>query len=404
VIVINFIGIAVLAVLIVLAILFRPFLFKGDLKGASRTQLNTAIYKEELEKLELDFAENRISLDEYNLARSEVKHRILQESEDEGVELKYRSPIKTMIAIGVFIPLLSAFLYFLVGSFADLQSGERLSPAQIQVNQMVEALEKKMEADPSDPKGWAILGRSYKVLRRPLDSEKAFDRAGAYLDGDAQLLAEYADVVALNAGGSFEGKAGLILARALKVDPNNMMALWLSGTAAYDRQDGPKAVLYWERLLKLLPANSDEAQVVRESLNEVRAKTKMPSKNYDSAHPQMTNNGQSSISGSVVLAASVQSKAKPDDVLMIIARPLNSRMPVAVKRVRVSDLPMNFVLDDSLAMSPDARISLLSEVLIEARVSKTGQAKPESGDLMSVPQVVKVGVKGIQLQIDQVRP
>ena len=403
---INFIVIAVLSVLIVLALLFRPFLFKSKLKGASRTQLNTAIYKEELEKLESDLAAQVITQDEYAIAHAEVKQRLLQESEEEGVELQLRSPIKTIIAISVFIPVLAASMYYLIGSPADLSSdGTRLSPAQIEVNQMVEKLAKRMEDNPNDLKGWAMLARSYKVLRRPLDAEKAFDRAGTYLDGNAQLLADYADVVATNAGGNFDGKATQILERALKADPNHLMSLWLAGTAAYNRQDAPGAIRYWEHLLKLLPADSDDARMIRDSLIDVRSKANMPTKNYDKVGRQPSASAsQASVSGSVDLDASVKSKAKPEDIVMVIARPLNSRMPVAVKRAKVSELPVNFVLDDSMAMAPEARISLLTEVSLEARISKSGQAKPESGDLMSATQTVKVGAKGIQLQVNQVRP
>jgi len=90
--------------------------------------------------------------------------------------------------------------------------------------------------------------------------------------------------------------------------------------------------------------------------------------------------------------------------VMVIARVPGTRMPVAVLRARASELPLKFTLDDSLSMSPQARISAASEVEVEARISKTGMAQAEPGDLMSSVQTVKVGTNGIKLQVSKVRP
>jgi cytochrome c-type biogenesis protein CcmH len=106
----------------------------------------------------------------------------------------------------------------------------------------------------------------------------------------------------------------------------------------------------------------------------------------------------------VELDAALKAKASPNDTVMVIARGPGSRMPVAVVRANASELPLKFTLDDSLAMSPQARISMSSQVEVEARISKSGMAQPESGDLISAVQIVKLGASGVKLQINKVRP
>jgi len=94
---------------------------------------------------------------------------------------------------------------------------------------------------------------------------------------------------------------------------------------------------------------------------------------------------------------------KPSDTVMVIARQVGERMPVAVFKAPVAQFPMNFVLNDALAMNPNAPLSKLTEVSIEVRISRLGMAKPESGDLISSTKTIKVGSENIRLLVDQVR-
>jgi cytochrome c-type biogenesis protein CcmH len=242
-------------------------------------------------------------------------------------------------------------------------------------------------------------------MGRPQDAEKAYDRAGSYLDGDAQLLADYADVAASNANGNFAGKPRAILKRALKADPNNMMALWLEGTADYNEGNYRSAIQVWTRLSKLLPADSDDARMIQGSIIEARGKANLPPENVAQDKPITPSvSGGKSVGGIVELSPDLKSRVKPDDIVMVIAKAPDARMPVAIMRGKVSELPMRFVLNDALAMTPDALISNLNAVSVEVRVSKSGQAKPVSGDLYSAPIVVKVGANQLKLVVDQVRP
>ena len=397
---------AIVLVLLVLVALFRPFFWKMTVHHASRQQLNAAIYKEEIAKLEKERAEGLIDGAAYEISHAEMRQRLFQDtSEDDGVAV-LGSPKKTIIALTIFIPVIAAATYFWLGSAQQIaDGGAKQQVAQQDVEKMVAGLAAKMEQDPSNLKGWAMLARSYKVMGRPKDAEKAYDRAGSYLDTDPQLLADYADVSASNANGSFEGKPQAIINRALKADPNNMMALWLAGTADYNRGDYKGAVQVWGRLAKLLPADSEDMKMIQGSIMEARGKANLPPEPLVSqaTSPVVAVSGKN-INGTVEINPDLKSRIKPDYIVMVIARAPGARMPVAIMRGKAADLPLRFVLNDALAMTPDALISNLSEATIEVRISKSGQAKAEPGDLYSEIQTVKVGTNNLKVVVDQVRP
>ena len=316
------------------------------------------------------------------------------------------SPKKTIIALTIFIPVIAAAMYFWLGSAQQIaDGGAKQQVAQQDVEKMVAGLAAKMEQDPSNLKGWAMLARSYKVMGRPKDAEKAYDRAGSYLDTDPQLLADYADVSASNANGSFEGKPQAIISRALKADPNNMMALWLAGTADYNRGDYKGAVQVWGRLAKLLPADSEDMKMIQGSIMEARGKANLPPEPLVSqVISPVAAVSSKNINGTVEINPDLKFRIKPDYIVMVIARAPGARMPVAIMRGKAADLPLRFVLNDALAMTPDTLISNLSEATIEVRISKSGQAKAEPGDLYSEIQTVKVGTNNLKVVVDQVRP
>jgi len=420
---IKFVLAAAVAVIVVLALLLRPLLWKARGAGASRRQLNMTLYKDDLAKLEQDHADKLIDEAVYQQAQAEMRHRLLEETADEEVAATPARSRWTVGLVSLAVPLVAAGIYLAIGTPGQID-GSAAAPqvTQKDIEQMVAGLAAKMEQDPGNLKGWAMLARSYKVLKKPMEAERAFERAGAYLDTDAQALADYADVVATNAGGNFAGKPIALIDKALKVDPDNVMALWLAGTAAFTLNDYDKTIRLWEKLATLLPADSDDARSIQASIAEVRAKSGRPAlaavpaapaaaspvtaAAASPANPHTAKPGKAgaSVSGVVELDRALSDKAKPGDTILVIARAPGVRMPVAVVRAKAAELPFKFVLDDSVSMRPEAGISSLTEVSVEARISKSGLAMPEPGDLISTPQIVKVGASGVQLRVAQVRP
>lgn len=394
----SFLISAILLLILVLVLLLRPFFFPAKESDTSRRQMNAAIYREELDKLEAERASGMVDGESYEQTHAEMRQRLFQDTDEADDLAVLGSPKKTIMGIFIFIVLLSTGFYFVLGGASRVAEKSAEKPmTQESVEKMVAEFAAKMEKEPDNLKGWAMLARSYRILGRNAEAEKAYAHAGSFVDSDPQLLADYADVLAANANGSFAGKPLQLINKALAMDPNNLLALWLSGTASFNAQNYKAAVQSWEKLAKQLPADSDEARAIATSISEARTKGGLA----PASKPVISNKG---VSGQVEITPELKAKVKSGDILMVIARKPGERMPVAVLKTSVTSFPMNFVLDDSLAMNPSALISALPQVSVEVRISKTGMAMPESGDLISAPQTIAVGASNTRLLIKQIRP
>ncbi len=390
---------AFLLLVLVLVLLLRPFIFPAQSKATSRRQMNATIYREELDKLETEHQSGVINSIDYEIAHAEMRQRLFQDTLEEDDREVAGSAKKTAIGLCIFVILISSALYFSLGDLVRVAQRNSENPiTQESVEKMVAEFATKMEKDPTNLKGWAMLARSYRILGRNEDAAKAYERAGSFVDSDPQLLADYADVLASNANGNFAGKPLQLINQALKLDPNNLMALWLSGTASYNAGNYKLAVQSWERLAQQLPPDTDDARAIKGSIAEARSKGGLSTP----ASTPVVSSGKE-ISGKIEIAAELKSNIKPGDIVMVIARKPGERMPVAVLKVPATDFPMRFSLNDALAMNPSAPLSQLVDASVEVRISKTGMAKPEAGDLISAAQTIKVGEKNVRLLVNQVR-
>ena len=394
---------AFLLLVLVLVLLLRPFIFPAKTKATSRRQMNAAIYREELDKLEAEHQAGVITSADYEISHAEMRQRLFQDTIEEDDQEVAGSVKKTVVGLCVFIVLLSSALYFSLGDVVRVAQNDSDRPmTQEGIEKMVAEFAIKMEKDPTNLKGWAMLARSYRILGRNEDAAKAYARAGNFIDSDPQLLADYADTLAANANGSFVGKPLQLINQALKLDPDNLMALWLSGTASYNANNYRAAVQTWERLAKQIPPDSDEGRAIQGSIAEARAKGGLAASTPAPTPNPIASSGKV-ISGKIELSAQLKSKINSGNIVMVIARKPGERMPVAVLRVPVSNFPMSFTLNDSLAMNPSAPLSQLTEVSVEVRISKTGMAMPEAGDLISSAQTIQLGAKDVRLLVDRVR-
>ncbi len=274
-----------------------------------------------------------------------------------------------------------------------------------QIAAMVEGLAARMKDRPDDAKGWTMLARSYTVLGRFVDALPAYARATELLPKDATLLADYADAVAATKGTANNPQSMALVERALALDADHPKALALAGTALYDRGDYAGAVARWQKIADKLPPGSELAKQVQSSIVEARERATAsgasipPSSNATAAvAPPAT-----ALTGTVTLDAALAAKASPDDTVFVFARAAGGgRMPLAVQRARVADLPLAFRLDDSMAMAPGATLSGTKQVIVGARVSKSGNAIPQAGDLSGEVAPVAPGASGVAIRIDRV--
>jgi cytochrome c-type biogenesis protein CcmH len=298
-------------------------------------------------------------------------------------------------ALGAGLPLFAAALYLVVGNPGALlpQSDPHAITVQ-QLDAMVERLATRLRDSPGDVEGWKLLGRSYSALGRFPESAEAYGKAAALDPRDAQLLADFADVLAMARGQRLEGEPEKLIARALELDPTNLKALALAGTAAYARKDYATAAAQWEKMLPLVPPDSEDARAIRANVQEARALAGMK---------EETKEARQVLKGTVALAAKIKTQAAPDDTVFIFARAVEGPpMPLAVQRVKVRELPVSFSLDDSMAMAPGMSLSAHPRVVVVARVSRSGSPAAQPGDLQGASAPVANDASGVAVVIDSV--
>ena len=395
------------AVLIAGALLFvvPPLLRRGLRTGATRDAVNVAVYRDQLRELEADLRAGTLAPDQHEKARGEIEARLLADvGKGDAAAQPRRYTRAAALALGLAVPICALAVYVAVGNPRALLPGtaEGANAHGVSAQQfeaMVSRLAARLKENPEDAEGWMMLGRSYAVLGRFGESSQAYAKAAARTPGDAQLLADYADALAMAQGRTLQGEPETILRRALAIDPNNVKALLLAGTAAFNRNDGAAAVRHWERVLGLLPAESDMIQRVQASIAEARSLSGSPGGKAQIAKPAQAQGGR--VSGVVRLAPELAGKVAPGDTVFIFARAAEGpRMPLAILRKRGSDLPIQFSLDDSMAMAPQMKLSAFPNVVIGARVSKSADASPQPGDLQGLSGPVKVGDGKVSVVID----
>jgi cytochrome c-type biogenesis protein CcmH len=429
-------------VVVALALLLRPWWRSGRrVVGAvpqgdtashnSLPALNAAIHRDRLAELERDHSNGTLSAADLAEAREELQRQLLDDTSAAEVPSVDAVSRRSGIALALLLPLLAVGIYALLGSpAAVLPSAVQAQRATADMEQLTAKLAQKMEQNPDNPEGWAMLARSYKSMGRWDEAERAFARIGPQLENNAELLAELAELLVQKNEG-FDARSRELVSKALRLEPDNMLALFLGGGEAFAAGRYTAAAQYWQRLLPRLEPGSEDAQMVESSIAMARERSGSGKKAVaggdglpgtavprDDAHRGVAKPGTEqgadktaakasgkSVSGRVELAAALKGKAAPDEVVFIFARAVDGpRMPLAALRARAADLPLDFVLDDSQAVMPGSNLSSAQQVRIEVRISKSGMATPSKGDLTGKSAVVKPGAKGLRVVIDQVEP
>ncbi len=264
-----------------------------------------------------------------------------------------------------------------------------------QVERGIEAARAAAQRNPDDASAWAMLAHSYEMVGRFDAATEAYAKLAALRPLDAQVLADYVDALGAAHQGKMQGEAARPIDRALRLDPRNLKALLLGGNEALARQDYAQALALWQRAEPVAGEPALKASL-QTSIAEARALAAEPLREAAS-----TPSGGAVVAGRVSVAAALQSQIAPDDTAFVFARPVaGSRMPVALLRRRARELPLDFALDDSLAMVPQSRLSPQHEVVVGVLVSRRGHAIPAPGDLEGELGPVAVGRTNLVLTID----
>jgi cytochrome c-type biogenesis protein CcmH len=428
-----FVGIAVAMVAAALAWILVPLLRGTTGAGVTGEASNVAVLRDQMHELETDLRNGTISRENYELARQDLERRALEESKNPErtvASMPSRAGALTAALVAGALPIAAMLIYVALGNFEAFSGGATagrhdVSPEQIA--KMIKELEGRLEKDPGNAEGWSILARTYYQLNRFPEATRAYEHATALRPDDAQLLADYADALAAAQGGTLQGKPLELVTRALAADPTQWKALALAGTEAFDRKDYAQAVAYWERMKASVPPGSQIAQSIDASIAEARelgglkattaataaatpappAMAKGPAAAAAStpAKAPVASASAGAVAGTVTLAPALAGSVSPNDVVFIFARPVQGpRMPLAIMKKQVRDLPIAFTLDDSMSMSPTTTLSSAGEVIVGARVSRSGQAIPQSGDVEGFSPPVKVGARGVAVVIEKAIP
>ena len=269
-----------------------------------------------------------------------------------------------------------------------------------QIAAMVAKLEQRMKDQPDDAEGWSMLGRSYSAMGRYPEAVTAFKRVAALKPKDAQALADQADALAMAAGRKLAGEPAQLIARALELDPKNLKALALAGTIAFDANDYAKAAQLWTTAVAVAEPGSELERNLQSGVAEARSRAGLPAAPVAAASAPATTAAGATLAGQVQIAAALKAKAAPEDTLFVFARAVDGpRVPLAILRKQVKDLPLTFTLDESMAMNPAMSLSTAKQVIVGARISKSGNAIAQPGDLQGFSQAVAVGASGLKIEI-----
>ncbi|MBS0555994.1 MAG: c-type cytochrome biogenesis protein CcmI [Proteobacteria bacterium] len=408
-----FIVLAALMLAVALAFVLMPLL-----RGPRGTTSHEA--RRLLALLEQSHRSGILSDAEYAAKRNALGERLLGSLDAPATP---RRGYAAAIAIALILPAASIVLYRLVGTPAafapDLQSAEQ-APADhgADMQQAIDKLAAKLKQNPDDAEGWTLLGRAYEATQRFGEARDALKHAYDLAKGDPDVAVAYAEALALSSPTRrIEGESRQILDAALKAAPDNQRGLWLLGISEYQAKKYDSAIAAWNRLIGGLPKDSDIIASVQQQIARAQAERDgkpLPADDAESASAAPTESAQTPATAAVnpqlhvevALDPKLRDKLASGDVLFVYAKAASGPpMPLAIQRMEADKLPVTVVLTDGMGMLPNMKLSQFPQVVIGARVSKSGTAMPQSGDLQVLSKPISVTTtQPIKLTIDQIVP
>lgn len=420
-------------ILVALVMLAPSLLRKRQINSLDRDQQNMVIARERLDELNKERASGALSETQFEQAKLELEQALLLDidgrSEAAPVASSKGPGRLAMALLVLLVPALSLSLYFHLGSPGLVQlptpgpsiahtsgGGQGQMPP---MNELVEKLIQRLQKNPQDTEGWYLLGRSLMQLRDFPKAARTFENLHKLVGDQPAVLLSWADALSMAQGGVMRGKPTELIRRAIELEPNNAKGLWLAGMAEEQQGNYTQAVAYWERLKPLLGDDVKSEQEINSMIAAARQKGGAPATVSVAKTPQTEtattaveeNSETKAAAGAAIrvrisLAPELQSQVKPEESLFVYARALQGpKMPLAAARHQVRDLPLELTLDDAGAMMPAMKLSNFDQVVVGARVSRSGGAIAQSGDLRGEVSPVPVQSAGlVEIVIDSPVP
>jgi len=362
-----------LLLLTALAFLLIPVLRIRKLQAEEdRTALNVTLYQERLQELETQRQAGVLDDAQLEAGRAEAARELLDDTE--GVQR--RSSVlggKIPLVSALLVPVLGVALYLHWGAIDQVEMTRQMAAQQPQsIEEMTARLEQTVKDQPDSAEAWYFLGRTYMAQERANDAAKAFEQAVNLAGRAPELLGQWAQALYFARDKQWSDELQALTDEALKADPEEVTSLGLLGIAAYESQRYADAVRYWERLVAVLPEQDPSRMAIASGIE--RARQQIGEGESPSAAAEPTAKVHA-LEVSVSLTPEVQAQVQPDDAVFVFARALSGPpMPLAVKRLKVSDLPTQISLSDVDAMMPELKLSRFDQVQLVARVSREGNA------------------------------
>ena len=388
----------------------------------------TAVFRDHKRQIDSDFAAGVITIAERDTALEDLTARFGHELAQDTPPPQAGSDRPRLIAALVLVacvPVVAGVLYFALGSPVAMTAPPASAEPALndpQIIAMVDGLAKRLQANPDDGEGWSMLGRSYRALGRFDAAARAYAEAAKRLPASAPLYADWAEAVAQAQGRSLAGQPTDLIDRALALDPAYPTGVGARRCSGHRTQRSGRRHRAVDAAPALLPPGSPDVAQVDAALARLGA-TSAP-KDADAGDRGESCSGAAvaakaaappaaakvrpsaaaaAVEGRVELDPKLAGNAAPGDTVFIFARdPEGPRMPLAAMKVAASELPKSFALTDAMAMSPTATISKAKKIIVEARVSKSGNVTPQAGDLAGASAPVAPGASNVRVTIDRV--
>ena len=418
-------GAAVVCVLVALAFVLPALLrTRARTTQAARRDVNIAVYRDQMKEMDADRTNGLISEAQYQTAKLELEARLADDAlMTDDAPLAGRVGSRRLgFTLGAVLPIAAFGLYFWLGNPASLiaiaaapQSDATPpamagAPGEHDFAKMIQKVEEKTRANPDDGEAWVMLAKSYSVVERWPEAIQAYEKAINLLPQDASVLSGYAEAIAITNNRVLAGKPMELVQKALEINPDDMKGLELSGIYAYQEKNFAQASYFFKKLYKLMPPESSYAQDILAAQKEAERLVQSGLTGLDDlSNPPPAEEkaaavtAGATIKGSIDIAPALKSKIAASDVLFLFARAGQGGPPVAAIRASAGKFPLEFELNDSMAMNPANTLSQQQQVVLVARVSKSGNPMAQAGDLEGTVPVVKVGASGVKIVIDQVK-
>jgi len=423
------------AIVLVAIGLLAPTLLRRQRVGAEdRRHYNVEVARDRLKELRAEHERGELSDEEFEQARQDLDIALAQDlgvpSQDQASDDGGRTGVITLAGLLLLIPLIVAGTYIEVGTpdalgvkgqaVAQAQQALGGSDGMPPLSELVKGLERQLEENPDNPDGWFLLGRTYMNLSRYQDAVRAYRRLDELQPDNSSVQIALADALSMQNDGQIPQEAVRLLGAVYERDRQNVIALWLLGRASLQQGAAELALQFWSKAYPLLDEEPDMQAELRSAIRELESETGL-SANIPPAEPALpdimaaapppSQDNTAAPAGpgvtvEVALDPELMDSTSPNDTVFVYAKASSGPpMPLAVARKRVADLPLRVTLSDDMAMMPQMKLSGFPRVKVGARVSRTGQAIAQSGDLESIEvDTASDGGDPIQLLIDSRRP